>query len=41
MGLEPLPYSLDFMPIEHLRQWLRENITYHAYCYENEAHLIT
>lgn len=28
MGLEPLPYSLDFMPIEHLRQWLRENITY-------------
>lgn len=29
--LEPLPvYSPDFMPVEHLWQWLREDVTYHA-----------
>ena len=38
--LEPLPaYSPDFMPVEHLWQWLREDITYHT-CYEREAELI-
>ena len=32
--LEPLPgYSRDFMPVEHLWQWLREDVTYHT-CYE-------
>ncbi len=32
--LKPLPtpaYSPDFMPVEHLWQWLREEITYHIY----------
>ncbi len=29
--IEPLPvYSPDFMPVEHLWQWLREEVTYHA-----------
>ncbi len=38
--LEPLPaYSPDFMPVEHLWQWLREDITYHT-CYEQQAELI-
>jgi transposase len=38
--LEPLPgYSPDFMPVEHLWQWLREDVTYHT-CYEKEADLI-
>ena len=38
--LNPLPaYSPDFMPVEHLWQWLREDITYHA-CYEKKEELI-
>lgn len=38
--LEPLPaYSPDFMPVEHLWQWLREDVTYHA-CYDHESKLI-
>lgn len=39
--LQPLPaYSPDFMPVEHLWQWLREDVTYHA-CYDHESKLIT
>ena len=39
MTLAPLPaYSPDFMPVEHLWQWLREDVTYHA-CYANKAQL--
>ena len=39
--LVPLPgYSPDFMPVEHLWQWLREDVTYHA-CYDQKAELIT
>lgn len=39
--LVPLPaYSPDFMPVEHLWHWLREEVTYHA-CYDNKADLIT
>lgn len=31
----PLPgYSPDFMPVEHLWQWLREAVTYHT-CYDS------
>jgi transposase len=38
--LEPLPgYSPDFMPVEHLWQWLREDVTYHT-CYDHETDLI-
>ena len=38
--LEPLPaYSPDFMPVEHLWQWLREDLTYHT-CYEHKSELI-
>jgi transposase len=38
--LEPLPaYSPDFMPVEHLWQWLREDVTYHT-CDERKAELI-
>ena len=38
--LERLPaYSPDFMPVEHLWQWLREEVTYHA-CYVHEIKLI-
>lgn len=38
--LAPLPaYSPDFMPVEHLWHWLREDLTYHT-CYDQEAHLI-
>ncbi len=38
--LMPLPaYSPDFMPVEHLWQWLREDVTYHA-CYHDQAKLI-
>lgn len=38
--LAPLPaYSPDFMPVEHLWHWLREDVTYHT-CYDKEAHLI-
>ena len=37
--LQPLPaYSPDFMPVEHLWQWLREDVTYHT-CYEKKCHL--
>jgi len=32
-------YSPDFMPVEHLWQWLREDVTYHI-CYNSEAELI-
>lgn len=39
--LVPLPaYSPDFMPVEHLWHWLREELTYHT-CYHTEADLIT
>ena len=35
--IEPLPaYSPDLMPVEHLWQWLREDVTYHT-CYQNKA----
>ena len=38
--LQPLPgYSPDFMPVEHLWQWLREEVTYHT-CYEKKQELI-
>jgi transposase len=38
--LEPLlAYRPDFMPVEHLWQWLREDVTYHT-CYERKAELI-
>jgi transposase len=40
IGLEPLPgYSPDFMPVEHLWHWLREDVTYHT-CYDRKADLI-
>ena len=40
INLEPLPpYSPDFMPVEHLWQWLREDLTYHI-CYESKQDLI-
>jgi len=40
INLEPLPsYSPDFMPVEHLWQWLREDVTYHT-CYHNQGELI-
>ncbi len=39
MEIEPLPaYSPDFMPVAHLWQWLREDVTYHA-CYANADEL--
>jgi transposase len=39
INLEPLPaYSPDFMPVEHLWQWLREDVTYHT-CYASKADL--
>ena len=38
--IEPLPgYSPDFMPVEHLWQWLREDVTYHT-CYHTHQSLI-
>jgi transposase len=38
--LQPLPaYSPDFMPVEHLWHWLREDLTYHT-CYDTTAELI-
>lgn len=38
--LQPLPaYSPDFMPVEHLWQWLREDVTYHT-CYDSQLDLI-
>ncbi len=40
IGLLPLPgYSPDFMPVEHLWQWLREDLTYHI-CYDSQQELI-
>lgn len=37
--IEMLPaYSPDFMPVEHLWQWLREDVTYHV-CYDKEDKL--
>ena len=38
--LQPFPgYSPDFMPVEHLWQWLREDLTYQT-CYESQQELI-
>lgn len=38
--LVPLPgYSPDFMPVEHLWHWLREEVTYHT-CYNTKKDLI-
>ena len=40
VNLPPLSaYSPDFMPVEHLWQWLREDVTYHL-CYEHKTDLI-
>lgn len=40
MELQLLPaYSPDFMPVEHLWQWLREEVTYHT-CHQDECELI-
>jgi transposase len=40
VNLQPLPaYSPDFMPVEHLWQWFREDLTYHI-CYQHKADLI-
>ena len=40
IDLKPLPaYSPDFMPVEHLWQWLHEDVTYHN-CYDTKADLI-
>ena len=35
----PLALRPDFMPVEHLWQWLREDITYHV-CYDSQLDLI-
>ena len=36
----PLPgYSPDFMPVEHLWQWVREDVTYHT-CYHSREQLM-
>ncbi len=41
INIQPLPgYSPDFMPVEHLWQWLREDVTYHT-CYDTKQHLIS
>ena len=32
-------YSPDFMPVEHLWQWVREDVTYHT-CYDSREELI-
>jgi len=32
-------YSPDFMPVEHLWQWIREDVTYHT-CYDKREELI-
>ena len=32
-------YSPDFMPVEHLWQWVREDVTYHP-CYDKREELI-
>lgn len=40
INLQPLPsYSPDFMPVEHLWQWLREDVTYHT-CFQSPTELI-
>jgi transposase len=40
INLQPLSaYSPDFMPVEHLWQWLREDVTYHT-CYPSQVDLI-
>jgi transposase len=40
IGLVRLPaYSPDFMPVEHLWHWLREDVTYHT-CDDHKANLI-
>lgn len=40
INLQPLSaYSPDFMPVEHLWQWFREDLTYHT-CYQNQVELI-
>ena len=40
IAIEPLPsYSPDFMPVEHLWRWLREDVTYHT-CYPTKQKLI-
>jgi len=40
ISLVRLPaYSPDFMPVEHLWQWLREEVTYHT-CYDKVADLV-
>ena len=33
------PYSPDFMPVEALWRWLREDLTYH-YCYKTQDELV-
>ncbi|HJW29327.1 MAG TPA: hypothetical protein VJ508_08730, partial [Saprospiraceae bacterium] len=33
-------YSPDFMPVEHLWQWVREDVTYHA-GYDSREELMT
>ena len=39
LDLVPLPaYSPDFMPVEALWRWLREDLTYH-YCHESQDEL--
>jgi transposase len=40
INIVPLPaYSPDFMPVEHLWQWLREDVTYQN-CYDYDIKLI-
>lgn len=42
LGIELLPlpgYSPDFMPVEHLWSWLREEVTYH-HCHADQEELI-
>ena len=40
LNLLPLSaYSPDFMPVEHLWQWVREDVTYHA-CYDSREELM-
>ena len=40
IGLVRLPaYSPDFIPVEHLWHWLREDVTYHT-CYDKVADLV-
>ena len=40
INLQPLPsYSPDFMLVEHLWKWLRENVINHT-CYHNKTELI-